>query len=311
MGLIMQNGISYGGVDIVKLTQAEYDALPESKNSDGILYAITDGEGSSSGGGTSKPVELTKAQYEALGESTKTDGILYAITDGDELSAKNMAYDGSVTGLGNNVQSAIDELNSNFSNSSLIYNEKTDYFGMTYNGEWKDVVFAGFKAVYLYMNGEEFTSRHGGTWTFNSNQSTANYYDFNNKGASITKTKNADNIKMRSSVPTTAGALACTSCYLSAAIDLTNYTKLVVRATRTGTKNASIKVFNKVPKNVATNSQIKSQSIGSGTNIETVLDISSVVGLNYILLETGGYAGDSGGSSGSVELTVYEVRLEP
>ena len=54
MGLIMQNGISYGGVDIVKLTQAEYDALPESKNSDGILYAITDGESSS--GSTSKAV---------------------------------------------------------------------------------------------------------------------------------------------------------------------------------------------------------------------------------------------------------------
>lgn len=80
MGLIMQNGISYGG--------------------------------------TSKPVELTKAQYEALGESTKTDGILYAITDGDELSAKNMAYDGSVTGLGNNVQDAIDELNSNINNKA-------------------------------------------------------------------------------------------------------------------------------------------------------------------------------------------------
>lgn len=27
---------------IVKLTQAEYDALPDSKNSDGILYAIID-----------------------------------------------------------------------------------------------------------------------------------------------------------------------------------------------------------------------------------------------------------------------------
>ena len=125
MGLIMQNGISYGGVDIVKLTQAEYDALPESKNSDGILYAITDGEGSS--GGTSKPVELTKAQYEALGESTKTDGILYAITDGDELSAKNMAYDGSVTGLGNNVQSAIDELNSNMSGEEFGYNDNGDF----------------------------------------------------------------------------------------------------------------------------------------------------------------------------------------
>ena len=118
MGLIMKNGIPYGGdsggsgnANIVKLTQAEYDALPSSKNSDGILYAITDGESSS--GGTSKPVELTKAQYEALGESTKTDGILYAITDGDDLSAKNLEYDGSITGLGNNVQDAIDVLNAN------------------------------------------------------------------------------------------------------------------------------------------------------------------------------------------------------
>ena len=120
MGLIMQNGISYGGVDIVKLTQAEYDALPESKNSDGILYAFTDGESSSSGGGTSKPVELTKAQYEALGDSVNTDGILYAITDGDELSAKNLSYDGSKTRLGNNVQDAIDSCFQSVSNGKAL-----------------------------------------------------------------------------------------------------------------------------------------------------------------------------------------------
>ena len=133
MGLIMQNGISYGGVDIVKLTQAEYDALPESKYTDGILYAITDGE-SSSGGGSSKPVELTKAQYEALGESTKTDGILYAITDGDELSAKNLEYDGSQTGLGNNVQDAIDELNSNITDIQKRINNIS--FIVDENGDW-------------------------------------------------------------------------------------------------------------------------------------------------------------------------------
>ena len=102
-----------GNANIVKLTQSEYDALPESKKSDGILYAITDGECSASGG-SSKPVELTKAEYEALGDKVNSDGILYAITDGDGLSAKNMAFDDTETQLGvNNVQDAIVEQNKN------------------------------------------------------------------------------------------------------------------------------------------------------------------------------------------------------
>ena len=84
-----------------------------------------------------------------------------------------------------------------------------------------------------------------------------------------------------------------------------------MRATRTGTKNVYVKVYSSIPKNTKSGTnQVAYKSLGSGTNIETVLDISSVVGLNYILLEVGGYAGDSGGSSGGVELTVDEVRLE-
>ena len=164
MGLIMQNGISYGGADIVKLTQTEYDALPESKYSDGILYAITDGEGSS--GGTSKPVELTKAQYEALGESTKTDGILYAITDGDELSAKNLEYDGSVTGLGNNVQDAIDGLNSNLTSKMLTYNPETDWFGFYVDGVWKDVIKGYANETLLYSPGKEYETITGGWYEY-------------------------------------------------------------------------------------------------------------------------------------------------
>ena len=239
--------------------------------------------------------------------------IIDGIEVGGSSSASSVKYDNKNSGLeATNVQGAIDELNSNFSNSSLIYNEETDYFGMTYNGEWKDVVFAGFKSVYLYMNGEEFTSRHGGTWTFNSNQSTANYYDFINLGASTSKTKNNDNINMKATIPTTAASLALASCYLSEAIDLTNYSKIVVRATRTGAKSAYVRVYSSIPENTKNGTnQVAYKSLGSGANIETVLDISSVTGLNYILLEVGGYAGDSGGSSGSVELTVYEVRLEP
>lgn len=111
MPMIIRNNVRYatgsggsGNTDIKKLTQAEYDALPDSKYTDGVLYAITDGES----GSVSKPVELTRAQYEALGDSVLNDNILYAITDGDGLSAKNLAFDDSETQLGvNNVQDAI------------------------------------------------------------------------------------------------------------------------------------------------------------------------------------------------------------
>lgn len=95
---------------VIKMTQADYDALPDSKYSDGILYAIVDDNGDAEGGMVAKPVELTKAQYEALGDSVLNDNILYAITDGDGLTAKGIEYDGSASGLGNNIQDAIDKM---------------------------------------------------------------------------------------------------------------------------------------------------------------------------------------------------------
>jgi hypothetical protein len=114
MGIIKINGKLYGGgspgVRIRKLTQEQYDSLPDSKLSDGVLYAIID-DNTANSGSVAKPVELTKAQYEALGDSVLNDNILYAITDGDGLTAKGIEYDGSNSGLGSNVQDAIDNLN--------------------------------------------------------------------------------------------------------------------------------------------------------------------------------------------------------
>lgn len=52
------------------------------------------------------------------------------------------------------------------SGNTLTYNPDTDYFGITYNGEWKNVIFAGFQSHYLYANGNEFTEITGG-WTTN------------------------------------------------------------------------------------------------------------------------------------------------
>lgn len=80
-----------------------------------------------SGSGVST-VKLTQAEYDALSDEKLSNNVIYIITDSDELSAKNVPYDGSVTGLGNNVQSAIDELNSNFGkdDTGMTIHEKLD-----------------------------------------------------------------------------------------------------------------------------------------------------------------------------------------
>lgn len=112
MSMIIRNNVRYaaggGNLNIVKLTQAEYDALPDSKYSDGILYAIEDGEISSTGG-SAKAITISQEDFDKLSEEEKASGI-YVIPEGEDLTAKNLFYDGSVTGLGNTVQDAIDNL---------------------------------------------------------------------------------------------------------------------------------------------------------------------------------------------------------
>lgn len=66
-----------------------------------------------------KEVELTQAQYDALPSSKLTDGVSYYITDGEsapsvnKFSASGISYDNTNSGLSaTNVQSAIDEVES-------------------------------------------------------------------------------------------------------------------------------------------------------------------------------------------------------
>lgn len=61
-----------------EITQAEYDALPDSKLSDNIMYCITDSE---NGGVVLN--EITQAEYDALPSSLKnSSNTIYFITDG-------------------------------------------------------------------------------------------------------------------------------------------------------------------------------------------------------------------------------------
>ena len=92
MGVIIRNGIEYSGAgmggggsasDIMYLTQAEYDTLPESKLTDGVEYRITDA--------------------------------------GTMAGAENIGYDNSKSGLEVvNVQDAIDKITSGMSDKMVF-----------------------------------------------------------------------------------------------------------------------------------------------------------------------------------------------
>jgi len=60
----------------VELTQAEYDALPDTKLTDGVNYLITDGENGGGGGINASNILDTKAEIEANTEENKIAGAL-------------------------------------------------------------------------------------------------------------------------------------------------------------------------------------------------------------------------------------------
>lgn len=71
------------------------------------------GGGGSGGGGSSNVVYLTQAEYDALPDTKLSDDIEYRITDGNigASKASNVSYDNSFTGLkAINVQGAVDEV---------------------------------------------------------------------------------------------------------------------------------------------------------------------------------------------------------
>lgn len=57
-------------------------------------------------------IEITREDFNKLSKEQKASGVYHVTDDTEELSAKNLEYDGSVTGLGTNVQDAVDNLDS-------------------------------------------------------------------------------------------------------------------------------------------------------------------------------------------------------
>lgn len=85
-------------------------AIAAGEIKDDFIIFVTDDFEETSG---SKIEYITQEQYDALPESKLTDNVEYRITDKgiDSVSASNVTYDGSASGLdAMNVQGAVDEL---------------------------------------------------------------------------------------------------------------------------------------------------------------------------------------------------------
>ena len=107
MTMIIRNNKVYAGsgggsgnANIVKVTQAEYDALPESKNNDGVLYAITDGESQSAG--------------------EDADMVIYTEEDGSKTTVQDKLSE---------LNSNIDKQNKNLQNTNTNISKIKTYVG--------------------------------------------------------------------------------------------------------------------------------------------------------------------------------------
>ena len=114
-----------GGADYVELTQAEYDLLTPAEKHNGKMYFITDAP-SGGGGGSSTLAGLddTNISSPSNGQILKYNASTYkwenANESGGSPAADDVSYDNTTSGLqATEVQSAIDELNSEIDNISL------------------------------------------------------------------------------------------------------------------------------------------------------------------------------------------------
>lgn len=67
------NGAAMGGANDVELTLDQYNALPDSKYTDGVHYLITDWAESGGGGGASKWEDLKDKPFESIGANLTVD----------------------------------------------------------------------------------------------------------------------------------------------------------------------------------------------------------------------------------------------
>lgn len=180
------------------------------------------------------------------------------------------------------------------------------------------------KPVNLYKLGDECTSVTGG-WKFpqvygNFNSKFDSYQTMGGVTGSVTRTKNTDNIYLKSYG--SAGSCNVASVYTANKIDVSGYSKLKIRATATGGMGARSLLMGttKEPSNgtgIYDAGHVIWFTVKSETSSNNVYDqilekdISSVTDSLYITIQAFIYGeGMSASTAVTSECTIYEVWLE-
>lgn len=139
LGKIYKNGIQYSGTTDAA-TNINYDNSKGAIRAGNVQGAIDEIMET-----TSQSRTLTQAEYDALPDTKYTDGIEYFITDAEPLDASTIAYDNTASKMtATNVQAGIDELNNRSNLISDAWNASTTYAVGKYciynNSLWKCLV---------------------------------------------------------------------------------------------------------------------------------------------------------------------------
>lgn len=113
-------------------------------------------------------IPISEEEFNKKSDAEKAAGN-FLVDDGEDddyLSARNIEFDGSETGLGDNVHDAISNLFNNIDNKSNVrYNVETDKVEIYFGGKWTAWGKAvGFVTHFIYNQGDQCTDLTGG-WT--------------------------------------------------------------------------------------------------------------------------------------------------
>ena len=172
-------------------------------------------------------------------------------------------------------------INGKLRNECLTYNKEFDYFGFIYNGEWKNILYAGLQRKFLYNKGDECAVLSGGWGTYTS-------------GGTVTKNDNCMVIYVGNNSSYRANA------YTNNYIDLTNYNKLIITADTLVTGYKAIQLIN---------------PSGTITELKSVYGNASYSKDNPIELNISNYNGEyriqfyAAAYNGADKFTIYSVEL--
>lgn len=215
-----------------------------------------------------------------VGDYCIKDNVLYKFPNGKEPGP----WDDSAAV----ATTCAEEFKSLYSNC-LTYNVETDYFGAyDGNGAWKNLLFAGFKAFYLYANGNEFEDVTGG-WNPYA------YYGFGSTGGSVKApkiTRKTDSMVING----TAGYYG--TVFGENQIDITNYNTLKLKYLSKVVSQAALRIGFTGGRSGGYTGTYTSCNSGEITQ-EVSLDISGLNGLYYLAILL----------VGAADVTIYEIKL--